>query len=153
MKSENIIRKTISGIARAQRSYEEWSGGCWLWEAPEYVATTMIAQAIHKLEEVDCVTLEYSVKAAVKRAGGTKKGRPNKLLKGRFDVTVWDGQAEPRGLIEVKTSAWRFTDLRDDIKRLCVTLDKTDTINWTLGVIQWNCVYFRAISGIRPYFG
>ena len=131
MKAENIVRSTLSGIAKAQRSYEAWSGGFWLWEAPEYVATTMIAEALHKLDDVEYVTLEYSVTAAISHAGG-KRGRPNKLLKGRFDITVWDDQAEPRGLIEVKTKAWRFNNLQKDIDRLCTTLRKTKSIKFGL---------------------
>ena len=34
-----IAKKTRAGISKAQDDYEYWTGGSWLWEAPEYMVT------------------------------------------------------------------------------------------------------------------
>ena len=40
-----IIKAIISSIEQAQEDYESWSGGDWLWNAPEYLLTTSIAKS------------------------------------------------------------------------------------------------------------
>ena len=38
---DDIANKTLAGISKAQKDYEDWTGGYWLWEAPEYMITTI----------------------------------------------------------------------------------------------------------------
>jgi len=43
-----ITGAILKGIKQAQRDYSTWSGGYWLWQAPEYFLVTYIAQQISK---------------------------------------------------------------------------------------------------------
>ena len=92
MKAAPVIEATLRAIGKAQRDYEKWSGGLWLWNAPEYMATTVIARTLHKLDRVTYVTMENNVQAAIEDAGGSVVGRPNRRLNlnGRFDLVVWN---------------------------------------------------------------
>lgn len=68
---ETIVDKTLKGIARAQDDYETWTGGSWLWEAPEYLVTSYIAREIATVEGYTYyLTLESGVKDALDFAGG-----------------------------------------------------------------------------------
>ena len=58
---EDVVEKTLSGIAKAQKDYEDWSGGYWLWKAPEYMLTMYIARAIRTIPGSHCLTLEDKV--------------------------------------------------------------------------------------------
>ena len=133
MRSAPIIDAVLKSIASAQREYENWSGGAWLWEAPEYMATTGIARAVQGIESVAYVTMENNVRTAIKDAGGNVVGRRNARLslEGRFDVVVWNITA-PRGLIEVKTSVGGYSSVRKDVRKLCTALMKANDIRWGL---------------------
>ena len=133
MKSLPVVERTIRGIANAQNEYRKWSGGDWLWAAPEYMATTSIARSVYALDSVAFVTMENNVRAAIDGAGGSLVGRPNQRLplEGRFDLVVWNTR-EPRGVIEVKTGVVGVSTLSKDIDRLCTALDKADRIRWGL---------------------
>ena len=37
-----IVTAALRGIAKSHEEYTAWSGGCWLYEAPEYLITTNI---------------------------------------------------------------------------------------------------------------
>ena len=133
MKADGVIKATLRAIGTAQREYRIWSGGDWLDDAPEYMATTAIARALHKLDKVSFVTLENNVRAAVEDASGRLVGKPNRRLNlaGRFDLVVWNTRA-PRGLIEVKTTVGGYSQLRPDIEKLCTALSKAHDVRWGL---------------------
>ena len=132
MNVQPVIEQTKKGIANAQRKYKELSE-YWLGDAPEYFATTKIAEAVHRLPTVGYVVLESNVRSALIDAGGNLKGKPNNKLpfSGRFDIAIWNKSA-PRGLIEVKTRVTGFHNLRPDIDKLCAALTKADEIKWAL---------------------
>ena len=46
---ETIIESTLDGIDESIKFYQEWSGGEWLWNAPEYFITVKIAENIAKI--------------------------------------------------------------------------------------------------------
>ena len=46
---DRIIKATLVGIKKSQKQYETWSGGSWLWEAPEYLITINVANKISDL--------------------------------------------------------------------------------------------------------
>ena len=144
MKVDPVIEATLQAIAKAHREYGRWSGGDWLDEAPEYMATTAIARALHRLDKVRFVTLEYNVRAAVEDANGRLIGKPNRRLNldGRFDLVVWNKQA-PRGLIEVKTTVDGYSQLGPDIEKLCTALGKAEDVRWGL------VAYFAAFQDGR----
>ena len=73
----NIVNRILDGISKAQKHYETWTGGYWLWEAPEYVVTTYIARHISKINDRPFyLTLENNVRNAIDAAGGLPPGRP-----------------------------------------------------------------------------
>ena len=51
---DDIANKTLAGISKAQKEYEDWTGGYWfwLWEAPEYMVTTYIARQISIISDM-----------------------------------------------------------------------------------------------------
>lgn len=140
MKSEPVIKQTLKAIAKAQLEYIEWTDTDWLSDGPEYLATTTIAREVQKLNTVSRVTLENNVRRAIKKSGGTTKGRRKRGFKidGRFDVAVWN-KTEPRGLIEVKTRVWGYWNLRDDVEKLCTSLNKATRVRWGLVAYFIDC--------------
>ena len=125
---EEIIKKAFSGIKKAQKEYEYWSGTSSLWWAPEYLLTTYIAQRISRLDCSDFyVTLEEGVRGAIDEAGGIGRGRPPEALvgNGRFDILLWEDET-PRVAIEVKNQVGGYAKLRDDVVRICDVLRRAD---------------------------
>ena len=127
---DNIVKKTLAGISEAQEDYNYWTGGSWLWEAPEYMVTTYIAKHISDLKEKSFyLTLEHKVKDAIDIAGGLPVGRPHKTLRrdGKFDILVWWANETPRAVIEVKKQVRGFSEVRADVSRICDILSIPDT--------------------------
>ena len=141
MKVHEVIQAALKGMAKAQVEYETWTGGDWLWNAPEYAATTRIARALYKLDGVHRVTMESNVQDALGEGGGSFVGRPNKRLnlQGRFDLVVWNTRG-PHGLIEVKTNVGGYSTIRPDLEKLCTALAKADDVRWGL------VVYFASFA-------
>lgn len=131
-----VIRQTLAALAKAQDDYESWSGGDWLWAAPEYMATVSVARHLDKLDPVAYVTMENRIASAIKDGGGSVRGRPNSSLppNGRFDLVVWN-QRGPRVLIEVKTSVGGYASVSRDAERLCLALTRASDIR--LGLVAY----------------
>ena len=126
----DIVNKTLAGISEAQKKYEYWTGGRWLWEAPEYMVTTYIAKHIANIEDKTFyLTLEHQVRDALDKAGGLPVKEPPDVLrlKGKFDVLVWWANDTPRAVIEVKKKVARFSDIEADVSRICAILSIPDT--------------------------
>ena len=122
---KTIIKRSLKGVIKAQKHYEYWSGGCWLWEAPEYLVTTYIARQISRIEDADYyVTVEHKVRDAIEDAGGLGRGRPPHALRldGRFDILLWNGE-KPSAVTEVKNQVFSSSQLRSDVARICAVLD------------------------------
>ena len=118
-----IMDAAIKGISNAQRDYEIWSGGLWLWEAPEYLAGTYLAQEIARVAGKDgpwYLTMEHSTKQAIEDAGAAGSGKLHRKIrpKGRFDLLLWWGSETPRAPIEIKCQVTEFEKIRADIERL-----------------------------------
>ena len=126
----DIVNKTLAGISEAQKRYEYWTGGRWLWEAPEYMVTTYIAKHISGIEDKSFyLTLEHKVRDAIDEAGGLPPGKPPDVLRrnGKFDILVWWANETPRAVIEVKKQVKRFSDIKADVSRICAILSIPDT--------------------------
>ena len=128
----DIVQKTLAGISEAQKTYDYWTGGRWLWEAPEYMVTTYIAKHIAVIEDKTFyLTLEHKVRGAIIKAGGLPPGKPPDVLrlKGKFDILVWwaNEKEKPRAVIEVKKQVKRFSDIEADVSRICAILNIPDT--------------------------
>ena len=144
--TDEIISKTSKGVRKAQQLYEKWSGGDWLWQAPEYLLTVCIAQEITKTPGSHFLTLENNVRATIEEAGRLRRGgQPKNLrLKGRFDIVVWWGNGVPRAVIEVKNQPSGFSSIQEDVARICSTLKAETDIR--CGLIAY---YLSFCSGER----
>ena len=120
-----IIKKTLRGISKAHKDYKRWTGGDWLWDAPEYMITTYIAKEIAS-DSPYYVTLEQNAGESTEAGGGVGKGKVpeparRKLERGRFDIVVWDSDT-PVVIIEVKNKVNGFGRIRDDFNNICTVL-------------------------------
>ena len=126
-----FIENTLKGIDKAQRDYERWSGGYWLYQAPEYLMTTYVAKelATHT-EHSYYITLEHNTADAVSDAGGMRPGRPRNDLRpsGKFDILLWWGNGTPRAIIEVKKHISQYKHISADNSRMCTVLEQHTTI-------------------------
>ena len=135
-----IVDKTLEGIVQAQRDYSKWTDGDWLWNAPEYMLSTYIAQKISKIDGAKYLTLENSAKSAIEDAGARGKGRLHSKMRanGRFDVLLWWGSYAPRAVIEVKNQIGNVDAIRDDLLRIKEVLKrKRDDSSFQFGVIAY----------------
>ena len=126
---EVVIKKTLSGIAKAQRDYEAWSGGSWLWEAPEYMLTTYIAKELWTIPGSKYLTLESNVRSTLEDAGGMGRGKISEAARpsGRSDIVLWRSNDTPRAVIEVKNQVSdSATEIKQDVTRISTTLRRRD---------------------------
>ena len=72
---DKVVDATLSGIKKSQQQYEKWSGGDWLWSAPEYLITVNVANKIAEIGGPQYITLENGSKAMIASAGARGKGR------------------------------------------------------------------------------
>ena len=135
-----IVDKILEGIVQAQRDYSRWTGGDWLWNAPEYMLSTYIAQKISKIDGAKYLTLENSAKSAIEDAGARGKGRLHSKIRanGRFDILLWWGSYEPRAVIEVKNQIGSVESIRDDLLRIKEVLkrNRSDS-SFQFGVVAY----------------
>ena len=121
---DDVANKTLAGISKAQKDYEDWTGGYWLWEAPEYMVTTYIARQISAIsDKTFYLTLENNVRDGIRDAGGAG-GRPRKALRfsGKFDILLWWANGTPRAIIEVKNQVPGFSKIKHDVSRISAAL-------------------------------
>ena len=115
-----IARGAVNGIVIAHRAYEKWSGGEWLWCAPEYFSTVFVAQEISKLDGSKYVTVEHGANAAIKDAGARGRGKLHHKIRanGFFDILLWWADETPRAPIEVKCQVKRIEKIKADLQRI-----------------------------------
>jgi hypothetical protein len=117
---DKIINATLSGIEKSQQQYEKWSGGLWLWAAPEYFITVNVAAEISKIGGPQFITLENGSKTMIEDAGARGRGRLPKDIreKGRVDILIWWGNDRPRAAIEIKNFVFDSKQYEKDIRRI-----------------------------------
>ncbi len=115
-----IARGAVNGVVKAQRAYEKWSGGEWLWCAPEYFSTVFVAQEISKLDGSKYVTIEHGANAAIEDAGARGRGKLHLKIRanGRFDILLWWADETPRAPIEVKCQVAGIEKIKADLLRI-----------------------------------
>ena len=126
---QDVIKKTLSGIAKAQRDYKVWSGGSWLWEAPEYMLTVYIAKELRTISGSIYLTFESNVRRTLKDAGGMGRGKISEAVRlgGRSDIVLWRSNGSPRSVIEVKNQVSdSATEIKQDIIRINTMLRNRD---------------------------
>lgn len=127
---DDIANKILAGMSKAQKEYEDWTGGYWLQEAPEYMVTTYIARQISTINNrTYYLTLENKVRDGIRDADGSK-GRPRKALgfNGKFDILLWRANGTPRAIIEVKNQVTGFSKIKDDVSRITAALSSDNKI-------------------------
>jgi len=141
-----IAEKILSGIEKAQKEYDEWSGGDPFWTAPEYLLTTNIARSIADIDCTKYITLENSTSGAIKDAGAftrgclSRKARPH----GRVDILLWwgttynNGNIYPRAVIEVKHNVYSYAHIAHDIDRI----EKVVLKNYSGNTLQFGAIAF-----------
>jgi hypothetical protein len=116
----------LKGFSEAHENYIKWSGGLWLWEAPEYLITSTVAKTISEINALKYITLESDVKSTLTFAGAKGRGRIHKDIRdnGRVDIVLWSVNEEepddskPRAIIEIKNKFSSNEQYIKDVKRL-----------------------------------
>lgn len=141
---DKTIKAIISSIENAQEDYRSWSGGDWLWTAPEYLLTTYIARSIWSIDGSKMVTLEHNTKGVMVDGGAITRGRIPKKARpdGRVDIILWRANGEPRGVIEVKNQVRAYSVISDDVERIDKILHKNNDIS----SFQFGCIAFYTSS-------
>lgn len=116
----SITKAILNGFTEAQQTYEQMSGGYWLWQAPEYFITSIIAKNILNIDGAKYITLEHGSSSAIENAGAKGPGRLPKDIreKGKVDILLWWGDQTPRAIIEVKNQIYSKDQYEKDIKRI-----------------------------------
>ncbi len=145
---DQIVNATLAGIENSQRKYEEWSGGYWLWEGPEYLITISVAENIANLGVSKYLTLEHSSAQTIEDAGARGKGRLPRGIRehGKVDILVWWATDTPRAIIEIKNQIYSKEQYNKDIRRIKEFLNR----NAILSTIQFGlfAFYDSAYDGV-----
>lgn len=117
---DKIIEATLDGIDKSMKIYQKWSGGEWLWNAPEYLITVKIAENIANLDGNKYITLEDNVDYILDVSNAKDKGQVSDLARtnGRSDIVLWWAGGTPRAIIEVKNAVFRLDKIAQDIDRI-----------------------------------
>jgi hypothetical protein len=117
---EKIIEATLDGIDESMNVYQKWSGGEWLWNAPEYLITVKIAENIANIDGNKYITLEDNVDYILDLSNAKGKGQTSDLARpnGRSDIVLWWAGGTPRAIIEVKNAVFGFDKISQDIDRI-----------------------------------
>lgn len=115
-----IIESTLDGIDESMEVYQKWSGGEWLWNAPEYLITVKIAENIANLNGSKYITLEDNIDYILDISNAKNKGQVSDLARanGRSDIVLWWASGVPRAIIEVKNAVFRLDKIAQDIDRI-----------------------------------
>ncbi|NOX15652.1 MAG: hypothetical protein GXP61_06470 [Epsilonproteobacteria bacterium] len=117
---DKIIEAILDGIDESMNIYQKWSGGEWLWNAPEYLITVKIAENIANLDGNKYITLEDNVDYILDVSNAKGKGQVSDLARtnGRSDIVLWWAGGTPRAIIEVKNAVFRLDKIAQDIDRI-----------------------------------
>lgn len=146
-----ITRGALQGIVKAQRAYKDWSGGEWLWCAPEYVSTVFVAQEISKLDGSKYVTVEQGANAAIEDAGARGRGKLHHKIRanGRFDILLWWANETPRAPIEVKCQVAGIAKIEADLLRIEKVIHRSkqdSTFQFGMMVFYSSCIERNGVS-------
>jgi len=128
---DKIIESTLDGIDESMNVYQEWSGGEWLWNAPEYLITVKIAENIAKTKTKKYITLEDNVDYVLNLSNAKGQGKVSEKTRtnGRSDIVLWWADGTPRAIIEVKNSVFRLDKISHDIERIREVLKRKKSNN------------------------
>ena len=123
---KELIDTTLLAIIDSHKTYLEWSGNEWLWNAPEYLLTVKIAEKLANINKNKFITLEDNVEKTLDNAGAKGKGKISSKIRanGRFDIVLWWAKGDPRAIIEVKHRVYKFANIEEDIIRIIETIKR-----------------------------
>ena len=144
---DKIIEATLDGIDESMEVYQEWSGGEWLWNAPEYLIIVKIAENISKIEGSKYITLEDNVDYLLDLAKAKGQGKVSGKARtnGRSDIVLWWANGTPRAIIEVKNSVFSLEKISKDLDRIREILKRKKS-NSTL---QFGLISFYIYRGYK----
>ena len=123
---KELIDTTLLAIIDSHKTYLEWSGNEWLWNAPEYLLTVKIAEKLANIDKNKFITLEDNVEKTLDNAGAKGQGKISSKIRvnGRYEIVLWWAKGDPRAIIEVKHRVYKFANIEEDIIRICETLKR-----------------------------
>jgi len=124
---EKIVEAVLKGVEDAWKNYYKFSGGEWLWTAPEYYVTSYIFDSLGKQKLM--VSLEEKMIDIIQCSNGICPGKPPKELSYscRSDISVWWANGTLRGVIEVKIlRSGDLTAISKDLRRICKLLKRKE---------------------------
>ena len=144
---DKIIESTLDGIDESMEIYQKWSGGEWLWNAPEYLITVKIAENIANINGNKYITLEDNVDYILDASNDKDKGQVSDLARGngRSDIVLWWASGTPRAIIEVKNAVFRLDKISKDIDRIQEVL-KNEQLDTSL---QFGLIAFYIDRGYK----
>ncbi|MEA1880285.1 MAG: hypothetical protein U9N11_06555 [Campylobacterota bacterium] len=144
---DKIIESTLDGIDESMEIYQKWSGGEWLWNAPEYLITVKIAENIAKINGSKYITLEDNVDYILDVSNAKNKGQVSDLARanGRSDIVLWWAGGTPRAIIEVKNAVFGLDKISQDIDRIQEVL-KSEQLDTSL---QFGLIAFYIDRGYK----
>lgn len=113
-----VVDSTLYGIKESMETYKNWSGGEWLWNAPEYLITIKIAENIFKIKGIKYITLEDKVSLILKESNICIKDLKIKRINGKYDMVLWNIDEMPRAIIEIKNKVYSYKKIAKDIERI-----------------------------------
>lgn len=141
---KTVRGKILDGIQHSTRLYKSWSNDWPFYYAPEYLMTIEIARKIRGIRKWELwTTPEWSVRETLSEAKGMRQGRPESALRlqGRYDIVVWRANNTPRFVIEVKHRVVGFSQIKDDVSRIC-TAFKNPKLKMQCGfIVFWSEAY------------
>lgn len=138
--TKSIIDACNAGVERAYNTYLAMTGNCWLWLAPEYFITTMIALELNSLAGSKYVTMEHSAYDVLSNSEAIGRGKLHREIRanGRIDILLWWGSKRPRAIIEVKNRIYNKNQYTADIKRIKNMLNrKADSSSLRFGIFSF----------------
>ncbi len=129
-----VIAIQSSAIKAFEKYYKETEGSCWIYNTPEYLYTTKIAEGVSKDFGSKYATfLELPLKEFRKDANKGKIGRPKKEYSegGKTDIALyrfWKTKSNwtAEAVIEIKIGwSWNALTIGKDVKRISASLNET----------------------------
>jgi len=114
-----LERAAHQAMIRCSDDYQKVAGQ-WLWRAPEYLLTTYLYQGLAGQPLATMVRPEHSIADLTHKAGIRGRGLPPGVWRhdGRADLTFWNNQDQPTGLIEVKCPVSAYCAIKNDHERV-----------------------------------
>ena len=137
----DLVDAAMKGIAAAHTDFQKWSGGSWLWEAPEYLATVYVARELARLKGTKFISLERNARRALRDAGAIARGPIHKHVRasGRFDLLLFWASGTPRAPIEVKGWVNQYKAIAADMRRLEEVIHRAeDTSSLQFGLMVFH---------------